>query len=156
MRMEVLSLEGGVMLINDAYNANPNSMALALETLSEARGEGKAIAVLGDMLELGEFTVEAHRELGKKAVELSIDLLLAVGEEAPVVVESAMRHGLKRDRAKVVETHSEAVSVLNETAQKGDWILVKGSRGMAMEKVVQGLKERRGKGNALSSALSSS
>lgn len=156
MRMEVLSLEGGVTLINDAYNANPNSMALALEALSEARGEGKAIAVLGDMLELGEFTVEAHRELGKKAAECSIDLLLAVGEEAPIVVESAIRQGLIRDRAKVVETHSEAVSILKETARRGDWILVKGSRGMAMEKVVQGLKERSGKRDALSSALSSS
>ncbi len=156
MRMEVLSLGGGKTLINDAYNANPNSMELALETLSEAKGKGRAIAVLGDMLELGEFTVEAHRQLGKKVAELSIDLLLAMGEEAPVVVESAIREGLAHERARVVESHSEAASILRETAREGDWILVKGSRGMTMEKVVQGLKGRREGRDALSSALSSS
>ncbi|MDI7258701.1 MAG: UDP-N-acetylmuramoyl-tripeptide--D-alanyl-D-alanine ligase [Thermodesulfobacteriota bacterium] len=156
MRMEIISLEGGKTLINDAYNANPNSMELSLETLSESRGEGRAIAVLGDMLELGDFTEEAHRELGRKVGELSIDLLLAMGEEAPVLVESAIRHGFEPKKAIVVESHSEAVSILKETIRKGDWILVKGSRGMAMEKIVQGLRERREEKNALSSALSSS
>ncbi len=156
MRMEVLSLGSGKTLINDAYNANPNSMELALQTLSEAKGKGRAIAILGDMLELGEFTVEAHRQLGKKVAELSIDLLLAIGEEAPVVVESAIREGLGHERARVVESHSEAASISREFAREGDWILVKGSRGMSMEKVVEGLKERREERNALSSALSSS
>jgi UDP-N-acetylmuramoyl-tripeptide--D-alanyl-D-alanine ligase len=143
MRMEVCPLPGGAVLINDAYNANPKSMELALETLAEGKGKGRSIAVLGDMLELGDFTEEAHLQLGKKVRELSIDLLLTLGEEAPVVVASAIRHGFEPERAKVVESHSEAISILKQVIQKGDWILIKGSRRMAMEKIVEGLKEGR-------------
>lgn len=143
MRMEVIHLEAGKTLINDAYNANPRAMELALETLAEIRGKGRAIAVLGDMLELGDFTDEAHRQLGEKVKELSIDLLLALGEKAPLVVESAIRHGFESRRAWVVENHSEAIDTLRGVTQEGDWILVKGSRGMAMEKIVEGLIERR-------------
>jgi UDP-N-acetylmuramoyl-tripeptide--D-alanyl-D-alanine ligase len=156
MRMEILSFGKGITLINDTYNANPDSMEMALRTLSEAKGEGRAIAVLGDLLELGEFSVEAHRQLGKKVAELSIDLLLALGDEAPLVVESAIREGLGFERARVVESHSEAASILRGLAREGDWVLVKGSRGMGMEKVVEDLKERREERDALSSALSAS
>ncbi len=143
MRMEVVPLKGGKTLINDAYNANPYSMELALETLVEAKGEGRAIAVLGDMLELGNFTKEAHEQLGEKVSELSINFLLALGEEAPIVVESAIRHGFPLERVRVVESHSEAISILKQMIQNGDWILVKGSRRMAMEKIVEGLTEGR-------------
>jgi UDP-N-acetylmuramoyl-tripeptide--D-alanyl-D-alanine ligase len=143
MRMEIVPLKGGKTLINDAYNANPHSMELALETLVEAKGEGRAIAVLGDMLELGNFTEEAHEQLGEKVSELSIDFLLALGEEAPIVVESAIRHGFPLERVRVVESHSEAISILKQMIQNGDWILVKGSRRMAMEKIVEGLTEGR-------------
>ncbi len=143
MRMEVIPLKGGQILINDAYNANPSSVELALGTLSEVKGKGRALAVLGDMLELGDFTEEAHRELGRKVKELSLDLLLAMGEKAPLVIESAIRHGFPSERTKVVENHGEAVSILRKVSREGDWILVKGSRGMAMEKIVEGLIEGR-------------
>jgi UDP-N-acetylmuramoyl-tripeptide--D-alanyl-D-alanine ligase len=143
MRMEVVPLKGGTTLINDAYNANPYSTKLALETLAEAKGKGRAIAVLGDMLELGSFTQEAHEEVGKKVRELSIDFLLALGEEASTVVRSAIRHGFPMERARVVENHSAAISLLREMIQDGDWILIKGSRRMAMEKIVGGLAEGR-------------
>jgi UDP-N-acetylmuramoyl-tripeptide--D-alanyl-D-alanine ligase len=143
LRMEIIHLEGGKTLINDTYNANPRSMELALETLAEMKGKGRAIAVLGDMLELGDFTEEAHQQLGEKVEELSIDLLLTMGEKAPLVVESAIRHGFEPKRTRVVESHSEAISILKEVIQEGDWILVKGSRRMAMEKIVEGLIERR-------------
>jgi UDP-N-acetylmuramoyl-tripeptide--D-alanyl-D-alanine ligase len=143
MRMEIVHLEGGKTLINDAYNANPRSMELALETLAEMKGKGRAIAVLGDMLELGSFTEEAHQQLGQKAGGLSIDLLFTLGEQAPVVAESAIRHGLSPERAKVVESHREAISILKEIMKEGDWVLLKGSRRMAMEKIVEGLTERR-------------
>ncbi|NWG02184.1 MAG: UDP-N-acetylmuramoyl-tripeptide--D-alanyl-D-alanine ligase [Syntrophaceae bacterium] len=141
MRMEIISLRGEKMLINDAYNANPSSMELALETLAEVKGEGRAVAVLGDMLELGGFTKEAHEQLGEKVCQLPIDFLIALGEEAAVVVESAIRHGFPKERANVVESHSEAISRLRPMIQSGDWVLVKGSRGMAMEKIVEGLRE---------------
>jgi UDP-N-acetylmuramoyl-tripeptide--D-alanyl-D-alanine ligase len=143
MRMEIIPLAGGKTLIDDTYNANPRSMELALETLAEARGRGRAIAVLGDMMELGDFTEEAHRQVGEKVKELSIDLLITMGEMAPLVAESAIRHGFEPKRTRVVEGHSEATSILREVAQEGDWILIKGSRRMAMEKIVEGLTERR-------------
>jgi UDP-N-acetylmuramyl pentapeptide synthase len=113
-----------------------------LETLAEMKGTGRAIAVLGDMLELGSLTEEAHQQLGQKAGELSIDLLLSFGEQAPVVVESAIRHGLSPEKTKVVESHGEAISILREIMKEGDWVLLKGSRRMAMEKIVEGLIER--------------
>jgi UDP-N-acetylmuramoyl-tripeptide--D-alanyl-D-alanine ligase len=143
MRMEVCPLPGGRILINDAYNANPRSMDLALETLVELKGAGRAIAVVGDMLELGTFSEEAHLRLGKKIGELSVDFLIALGQYGPKVVESAVRQGLDRDRARTAETHSEALAVLNQILRSGDWILVKGSRGMAMEKIAENLKEGR-------------
>ena len=141
MRMEVVHL-GGKTLINDAYNANPRSMELALETLAEMKGGGRAIAVLGDMLELGEFSDEAHQQLGEKAAELGIDYLLALGEQAPLVIQSAIRHGLRPENASVAESHSEAVSLLKRVTREGDWILFKGSRRMAMEKIMEGLERR--------------
>jgi UDP-N-acetylmuramoyl-tripeptide--D-alanyl-D-alanine ligase len=143
MRMEIIHLTTGATLINDAYNANPRSMEAALETLTEMKGKGHAIAVLGDMMELGDFTEEAHQHLGRKAGDLSIDLLLVLGEQAPIVVESALRHGFDPTKAKVVESHSEAIALLKERMQEGDWILVKGSRRMVMERIVESLQERR-------------
>ena len=143
MRMEVLRPQEGVTLINDAYNANPRSMELALEVLSQMKGKGRGIAVLGDMLELGEYSVEAHQHIGERIGELSIDFLLALGEEAPVLVESAMRHGLDSEKARIVESHTEAISMLKKMARDGDWILVKGSRRMGMEKIAEGLMGRR-------------
>ncbi len=118
-------------------------MELALETVVEAKGKGRVIAVLGDMLELGSFTEEAHEQIGEKVSELSIDFLLALGEEAPIVVESAVRHGFPMERTKIAGSHSEAISLLRKMIQSGDWILVKGSRRMTMEKIVEGLAEGR-------------
>ena len=143
MRMEVVSLGAGKTLINDAYNANPGSMEKALETLAEMKGGGRAIAVLGDMLELGSFAEEAHLQLGRKVGELSMDFLLALGEWAPVVVESAIRHGMERERTRVLESHGEALSFLRRVMQEGDWVLIKGSRRMAMETIAEGLTEGR-------------
>ncbi|MFB3884416.1 MAG: UDP-N-acetylmuramoyl-tripeptide--D-alanyl-D-alanine ligase [Thermodesulfobacteriota bacterium] len=143
MRMEMIRLEGGKILIDDTYNANPRSMETALETLAEAKGKGRAIAVLGDMMELGDFREEAHLQIGQKVKELSIDLLLVMGEMAPLVAGSAIRRGFEPKKVRIVEGYSEAISILREVAQEGDWILIKGSRRMAMEKIVEGLIERR-------------
>ena len=143
MRMEICPLGEGMTLINDAYNANPASMEAALETLAEVKGKGRALAVLGDMLELGDFTEEAHRRLGERIGELSIDQLIFLGEEASRVVESALRKGMAPERAKVVKNHSEAISFLSHTIREGDWILVKGSRRMGMEKIAEALMKGR-------------
>jgi len=95
------------------------------------------------MLELGSFAKEAHEQIGKKVSDLSVDLLFALGEEASTIVRSAIRHGFPMTRARIVENHSEAISLLREMMEDGDWILVKGSRRMAMEKIVEGLAEGR-------------
>jgi UDP-N-acetylmuramoyl-tripeptide--D-alanyl-D-alanine ligase len=144
MRMEIVSLGNGKTLINDAYNANPESMEMALQTLAGVKGGGRAIAVLGDMLELGSFTEEAHLQLGRRVGELSMDFLLAIGDWAPMVVESAIRHGVEPERTRVLESHGEAISLLRRVVQEGDWVLIKGSRKMAMEKIVEGLTGGRG------------
>ncbi len=143
MRMEVWPLRGGKYLLNDAYNANPRSMESALETLSEIKGKGRSIAVLGDMLELGDYSEEAHRRLGQKVRDLSIDFLVTLGQRASTVVDSAVRAGLAAERAKVVQSHSEAVRLILQWAQEGDWILVKGSRAMAMERIAEALREEK-------------
>lgn len=137
MRMELISLGRGINLINDAYNANPKSMEYALETLSTLKGRGRAIAVLGSMMELGNFTEEAHRAVGELVGRLSIDFLIAIGNESAILVESAIRSGLSSGRAKIIESHYEAVFLLKKLLREGDWVLVKGSRRMAMEKIIQ-------------------
>jgi UDP-N-acetylmuramoyl-tripeptide--D-alanyl-D-alanine ligase len=118
-------------------------MGLALEVLVTMKGKGRAIALLGDMLELGSFSEEAHRQLGKKISELPIDFLTMLGERSALVVESAVHHGFPAERVRRVKDHSEALLTLNEVAREGDWILIKGSRGMAMEKITERLKEGR-------------
>ncbi len=143
MRMEIVRLQGGATLINDAYNASPYSTELALEALAGAKGTGRAIAVLGDMLELGSFTKEGHEQIGKKVSDLSIDFLLVLWEEASTVVETAIRHGFPKENARIAGSHAEAISLLRERIQDGDWVLVKGSRRMAMEKIVEGLGKGR-------------
>jgi UDP-N-acetylmuramoyl-tripeptide--D-alanyl-D-alanine ligase len=95
------------------------------------------------MLELGEYTKEAHQQLGRKVSELPIDFLFTLGEEAPIVVESANRYGFPPERMRVVGSHSEAIDILRKIMQNGDWILIKGSRRMAMERIVEALIEGR-------------
>ena len=145
MRTNLRVPGGSALLIDESYNANPASMAAAIALLGQAAvgTQGRRIAVLGDMLELGGFAEEAHLQLGRKVGELSIDFLLALGDWAPVVVESAIRHGMERERTRVLESHGEALSFLRRVMQEGDWVLIKGSRRMAMETIAEGLTERR-------------
>jgi UDP-N-acetylmuramoyl-tripeptide--D-alanyl-D-alanine ligase len=141
MRMEVVPLSCGVTLINDAYNANPRSVEAALETLFEAKGSGRALVVLGEMLELGDYTEEGHRQVGRKAGALGVDFLVAVGKGAPAVVEGAVGQGLASERTVIAGSREEAAEMLKERMKPGDWVLVKGSRGAGMEKIAEALKE---------------
>ncbi len=132
-RMEIIKVKG-IVVINDTYNANPDSVIASLKTLSQMKCSGKRIAVLGDMLELGEYTEVAHREVGQKLGEFGIDYFLAYGEAmhyaygvASQSVANAMYFGDK----------DLLVYHLFEIADRGDIILVKGSRGMKMEEIVE-------------------
>ena len=135
-RMEVLDLEG-ILLYNDTYNANPDSTMAALRTLAAARVEGKRIAVLGDMLELGADGPEEHTRIGREAAALGIDYLLTLGTLARHAHDAAgMPTALHYDEKNVLAEE------LAELIAPGDAVLVKGSRGMAMEDIVTFLRAR--------------
>ena len=129
----------GVVLIDDSYNANPASMEAALMTLADIAEEGRAMAVLGDMLELGPGTTEAHRALGKQAASCVTRLYL-LGEMASVTADGALKGGLSASSVIVAGSHEEIVADLTGRLEKGDCILVKGSRGMRMEVVAEGIR----------------
>jgi UDP-N-acetylmuramoyl-tripeptide--D-alanyl-D-alanine ligase len=127
----------GVTLINDAYNANPQSMRAAIKTLSEFDTQGKRFLVIGDMLELGALSKSAHHELGQEITLSKVDHLVTVGSLASLAAESAkknFRHPLQIESFK---THAEAVNYLLGNINKGDCLLIKGSRGAKMENVIQ-------------------
>lgn len=129
----------GLVLIDDSYNANPASMRAALVTLRELKEECRAVAVLGDMLELGEGSAEAHRELGRLSATC-VDRLYLLGEMARLVATGAREGGLAPEQIKVAESHAAILDDLRRTAGRGDYILVKGSRGLRMEVVAEGIR----------------
>jgi len=129
----------GIVLIDDSYNANPASMRAALVTLAEIREECRAMAVLGDMLELGAGAREAHRELGTLAASC-VERLYLMGELAEEVAAGARVAGLPAGAVIVARDHAEILADLRLTVDEGDFILVKGSRGMRMETVAEGIR----------------
>jgi len=137
---------GGVGVLDDSYNANPASTLAALRTLADFPCTGQRIAVLGDMLELGRHSALLHAELGRQAAVLDLDLVIAVGPEmnaAAEVLEAAM---LRCGRGTVwrLPDSSAAAEAAAMEAREGDIVLVKGSHGMHMERVVQELRARNG------------
>jgi UDP-N-acetylmuramoyl-tripeptide--D-alanyl-D-alanine ligase len=140
-RSQVETLNSGVHLINDCYNANPGSMAMALGTLMELRDHGRAAAALGDMLELGAGAAADHRELGRLAGRLGVDILVVYGSFSQEVAEGAREAGLAPDRIFPVERRLEGARILKEVLAPGDWLLVKGSRSMHMEGLIDRLEE---------------
>jgi UDP-N-acetylmuramoyl-tripeptide--D-alanyl-D-alanine ligase len=141
----------GVVLIDDSYNANPASMRAALTTLGDIKEECRAIAVLGEMLELGASAGEAHREVGRLAA-VCVERLYLMGQMAETMAAGAREGGLPSSAVIVAGGHDEILADLRMTLAPGDFILVKGSRGMAMEKVAGGIRRHfagaDGKGTA--------
>ena len=133
-RMETISLGCDVLLLEDSYNANPLSVSAALQTLSEMNGLGRRIAVLGDMLELGEKSAELHHAVGQQAADL-VDDLIVMGEMNDEVSAGFTEGGKDKTHLRQVKTHEEAIAILKDMIQPGDRLLVKGSRGMRMEKI---------------------
>jgi UDP-N-acetylmuramyl pentapeptide synthase len=129
----------GIVIINDAYNANPDSMVAALRTLATMKARGKRIAVLADMRELGSASAREHRGIGREVGHLGIEYLLTFGEQAKSIHDAADVR---------MKFHYEQKSVLAEylleLLSPGDLVLVKGSRGMKMEDVVTFLRNRLG------------
>lgn len=139
MRQQIERGRQGLTLINDAYNANPQSMRAALYTLMDLAKGRRTIAVLGNMFELGEYAVPGHREIGRLAAEMGVNRLIAVGDLAENIASAAWSAGMPADRVQAVADNSEAVSVLEKILDPEDVVLVKGSRGMKMEEIVQAI-----------------
>ena len=125
------------MIINDTYNANPESVRAAIQTLDDLAGKKRRIVVLGDMLELGSESDEFHREIGKMLVD-KVDLLFAVGEKSKFIFEEAKKK--MGDKVFWFPDSSSAINTVKESIKSGDILLVKGSRGMKMEKIVEAIK----------------
>ena len=132
MRFEIKKF-GDFTVINDVYNASPLSMAAALTTLGNIT-KGRKIAVLGDMLELGDTAIEAHRNVGRQAAEQGVDTILTVGELAIHIAAAAGELGVT---AQSFNDHKSAIAALRNLMKPGDYILLKGSRGMKMETMLE-------------------
>jgi UDP-N-acetylmuramoyl-tripeptide--D-alanyl-D-alanine ligase len=128
----------GIQILDDTYNASPDSVSAALRTLAALPTAGRRIAVLGRMGELGAESERGHRRVGEVAAETRIDCLVGVGEEAQWIADTASRGGVERV-VKVGNT-DEATAVLRDLAKPGDVVLVKGSRSAKMERIVEGLE----------------
>jgi len=137
MRLQVLE-SNGVRILNDAYNANADSMLAALQTLNDFPCTGRRIAVLGDMAELGEHSAAAHAEVGRKSAELGVSQLVTVGKMAGVTAQAARAAGL-RDVTECDDV-AEAAAAVKSLAREGDVILLKASRVTGLERLSECLR----------------
>lgn len=140
-RMEVCELSNGVTLINDAYNANPESMRAALKTLTAMAAGRRTWAVLGEMLELGQSSVEEHDAIGRLAVRLDVSKFLSIGSRARVMHLGATQEGSWGDEAVWVADTDAAIALLREDLRPGDIVLVKASRSIGLERVADAIQE---------------
>lgn len=129
---------GPLEVLDDTYNANPSSMRAALESLGARPSTGKRFAALGGMLELGELAADLHREIGEAAARNGVDRLYGRGPHACDMIDAARAAGLAH--AQLLDNHSSIADAIYAEAQPGDVLLVKGSRGMRMEKVLEALR----------------
>jgi len=142
-RMEMFQSASGIAIINDAYNANPTSMRAAISTLCEMPAEGRRIAVLGDMAELGSLAELAHFEIGEFVAASGVDALVTVGERARRIADGARTAGMPDASVRPCASAAEASEVLDDLLSPGDIVLVKASRVMGLELVVEGMVEPR-------------
>ena len=144
-RLAISELSGGLKVVNDAYNANPASMAAGLRTLAAFGGKCRHAAALGDMFELGEATAELHAGIGALAAGLGYDWLLLTGVQAPHVARAALTGGMRPEQVLLCpDLRDMAAALWRMLAEgglgRGDWLLVKGSRGMRMEQLLDELE----------------
>jgi UDP-N-acetylmuramoyl-tripeptide--D-alanyl-D-alanine ligase len=139
-RMEVTQRADGVTVVNDAYNANPDSVRAALEALTAMSTGRRTVAVLGEMLELGAASAEEHREVGRLARRLDVDRLVVVGGGARAIHDGALAAGaVDGEESVVVADVPAALATLGAMLRPGDVVLVKASRGAGLERVAAGL-----------------
>ena len=137
-RMEVIKNSNNITIINDSYNASYESMKVALEYLSSIEAN-KKIAVLGDILELGEFSKQMHEKVGEEVAKNNIDILIAVGKAAKNIVNNAIKFGMNKNNVYHYNNNEEAVDKVKKVAKEGDIILVKASNGMHFDEIVDAI-----------------
>jgi UDP-N-acetylmuramoyl-tripeptide--D-alanyl-D-alanine ligase len=142
-RMEITERPDGVTVINDAYNANPDSMRAALQALAVIGQRRRTWAVLGEMAELGELSQSAHDQLGRLVVRLGVDRLIVVGQAARALHLGAHLEGSWGGESEIVDDVGAALAVLAADLEPGDVVLVKASRSVGLERVAAGLLEPR-------------
>ncbi len=135
-RMEIITLKNGTKVINDSYNASYESMKASLQYLAKFN-QPRKIAVLGDMLELGDFSEDLHIKVGEEVEKNKIDLLLCMGKEAANIVKGASEAGMELDKIKYYKTQEEIVEFLKENMSSSDVILFKASNGMKFYNMVE-------------------
>jgi UDP-N-acetylmuramoyl-tripeptide--D-alanyl-D-alanine ligase len=144
MRMEVRRRPDGLTVVNDAYNANPSSMAAALKTLAAlGRQGGRTVAVLGEMAELGPDAAAEHDRIGRLATRLGIDRLVGVGEPGRVMVNAARMEGMWPEEAEAVADPDAALALLTPVLRPADVVLVKASRVVALDRLADALLQPR-------------
>jgi UDP-N-acetylmuramoyl-tripeptide--D-alanyl-D-alanine ligase len=139
-RMQRIALPRDVVVLDDTYNANPQSMEVALRSLAALKGASRGLVVVGDMGELGAAAPAAHRAAGRLAAELRLELLFALGEHAVEVVAGAVEGGMAPERAFASRDPAELAGRVRAALRGGDRVLVKGSRSMRMERIVEALR----------------
>jgi UDP-N-acetylmuramoyl-tripeptide--D-alanyl-D-alanine ligase len=139
-RMETFTTPHGVRVVNDAYNANPESMAAGLRAARWMAREARLVAVLGHMAELGAISLEEHERLGELIVRLGVDRLITVGPEARAIARAAVREGQLPEDAASYDAPEEAVADVRAWIRAGDVVLVKGSRVAGLERVAEALR----------------
>ena len=140
-RGELLRLPGGVTLLDDSYNSSPAALKQSLETVARSTGSARRVAVLGEMLELGRHAERLHGECGRAAAAAGLDLLIAVGAEpAAALAREAVAGGMPQRGVTYVRTKDEAADAALRLVRAGDLVLVKGSRGIGTDLVVERLK----------------
>jgi len=138
-RQDVLRTASGVTVVDDSYNANPDSMRASLSMFGSLSVPGHRFAILGDMAELGDYTVAGHRLVGEYAARAGLDRLICVGTSAASIASAAIDAGMSRDAVSFVGGASDALAALADELEEGDAVLVKASRSMGLERIVEGL-----------------
>lgn len=136
MRLNIFT-HNEVKIINDAYNASPQSMEAAINVLKDIAEGRRTLAILGDMLEMGEWAYKAHVDMGKFAASKGIDHIITVGEMGRNIAAGAMEEGVSGDKVHAFKSNDEVNEFLKEFIRRGDVLLVKASRGMKMEQIVE-------------------
>ena len=140
-RGEILRLSRGLTVVDDSYNANPTATTIALAVLAGSSGRSRRVAVLGEMLELGDAGTGLHEDVGRAAAAAGVDALIAVGGEmARALADAAVAAGLSRSAVRYVTTSSDAAELVATIVRDGDLVLVKGSRGVRTDLVVDRLR----------------